>query len=166
MQGPDEQLAGKQVGQALDHAIAALEPAHREVLVLRDVEGLSAPEVAEVLGVSVQAVKSRLHRARLALRAKVAPLLGMPTDSQPPAAACPDVLTVLSRHLEGEISKLDCAEMEQHVEQCVRCRAACDSLRQTLALCRTAGHAASVPAPIQASLKRALRDVLRVREIS
>ena len=59
-------------------AIAALEPMYREVLVLRDVEGLTAPEVAEVLGVSVQAVKSRLHRARLAVRERVAPLLGIP----------------------------------------------------------------------------------------
>ena len=42
---------------------------------LRDIEGLTAPEVAAVLGVSVDAVKSRLHRARLDVRARVAPAL-------------------------------------------------------------------------------------------
>ena len=68
---PDEALAGKQLEQSLDLAIQALEPKYREVLLLRDVEGLSAPEVAEVLGVSVQAVKSRLHRARLAVRERL-----------------------------------------------------------------------------------------------
>ena len=68
---PDEALAGKQLEQSLDLAIQALEPKYREALLLRDVEGLSAPEVAEVLGVSVQAVKSRLHRARLAVRERL-----------------------------------------------------------------------------------------------
>src|SRR6185503_7450233 len=43
---PDETLAGKQVEQALEKAISALEPMYREVLLLRDVEGLTAPEVA------------------------------------------------------------------------------------------------------------------------
>ena len=78
---PDEVLADQEVETALGRAIGALEPMYREVLLLRDVEGLSAPEVAEVLGVSVQAVKSRLHRARLSVRAHVAPLLGMPAAS-------------------------------------------------------------------------------------
>lgn len=75
---PDEALAAGQVEHALEQAIGALEPLYREVLLLRDVEGLTAPEVAEVLVVSVQAVKSRLHRARLSVRAHVARQLGIP----------------------------------------------------------------------------------------
>ena len=102
-ESPDEALARQQVEAALEQAIAALEPMYREVLLLRDVEGLTAPEVAEVLGVSVQAVKSRLHRARLSVRARVAPLLGI--EPGPPApGGCPDVLTMFSQHLEDEIS--------------------------------------------------------------
>jgi RNA polymerase sigma factor (sigma-70 family) len=62
--GPEEHLAGRQVQDALGAAIGDLDPMYREVLVLRDVEGLSASEVAEVTGFSVEAVKSRLHRAR------------------------------------------------------------------------------------------------------
>jgi RNA polymerase sigma-70 factor (ECF subfamily) len=156
---PDDALAGKQVEQALERAIGSLDPMYREVLVLRDVEGLTAPEVAEVLGVSVQAVKSRLHRARLSVREKVAPLLGIPGA---PAAlgTCPDVLTLFSQHLEDEISADVCAEMERHLEGCPRCRGACDSLKRTLALCRTAGPSAEVPAGVQASIKAALRDFL------
>src|SRR5690349_4526283 len=53
---PDEALAGKQVEVALDRAIAALDPMYREVLLLRDVEGLTAPEVAEITGATTQAV--------------------------------------------------------------------------------------------------------------
>jgi len=45
-----------------------LSPPYREVLILRDVHELTAPETAVQLGISVEAVKSRLHRARATLR--------------------------------------------------------------------------------------------------
>jgi RNA polymerase sigma factor (sigma-70 family) len=51
--------------------IAALPDLYRDVLILRDVEELTAPEVAHQLGISVDAVKSRLHRARGMLREKL-----------------------------------------------------------------------------------------------
>jgi RNA polymerase sigma-70 factor (ECF subfamily) len=160
-EAPDETLAAKEVERALETAISALEPMYREVLLLRDVEGLTAPEVAEVLGVSVQAVKSRLHRARLSVRQGVAPLLGVKLDL--PAAApgaCPDVLALFSQHLEDEISAEVCADMERHLEACGRCRGACESLKQTLALCRTSARSTEVPPSVQASVKVALRDYL------
>ncbi len=62
---PDEALAAKEIETALEAAIRGLEPNYREVLLLRDVEGLAAKEVAEVVDISVAAVKRRLHRARL-----------------------------------------------------------------------------------------------------
>jgi RNA polymerase sigma factor (sigma-70 family) len=55
----------------LSKAIAELPSAYREVLVLRDVDELTAPEVATMLGLSVEAVKSRLHRARSMLRTRL-----------------------------------------------------------------------------------------------
>lgn len=48
-----------------------LTPAEREVVLLRDIEGFTNPETAEILGLEVNAVKSRLHRARLALMAQI-----------------------------------------------------------------------------------------------
>ena len=158
--GPDEALAGKQLTTALEQAVAALEPMYREVLLLRDAEGLTANEVAEVLGVTPQAVKSRLHRARLAVRARIAPLLGIGSDLAAAPGTCPDVLSMLSRYLEGEIGNEQCAEMERHLEGCPRCRGACASLKQTLALCRNGGAAADVPAAVRARVKTALRAFL------
>jgi RNA polymerase sigma-70 factor (ECF subfamily) len=155
----DDALAGRQVERALERAIGELEPMYREVLLLRDVEGLTAPEVAEVLGLTVQAVKSRLHRARLSVRERVAPQLGIAPEPAAPGS-CPDVLMMLSQHLEDEISADVCAQMERHLEGCRRCRGACESLKRTLALCRTSGDAVTVPPAIQASVRRALRDFL------
>ena len=138
----------------------ALEPMYREVLLLRDVEGLTAPEVAHITGASVQAVKSRLHRARLSVRAHVAPLLGIPTDLPAAAGTCPDVLELFSAHLEGELSPEVCATMERHIEDCPRCKGACDSVKRTLSLCQAAAPAIQVPAAVQASVKVALRNFL------
>jgi RNA polymerase sigma-70 factor (ECF subfamily) len=159
---PDDVVADRQVSRALEEAIRSLEPKYREVLLLRDEEGLTGPEVAEVLGLSPQAVKSRLHRARLAVREKVAPLLGVPggADLAPPTAACPDVPRLFSQYLEGEIAPEVCRQMERHLETCARCRLTCDSLKRTLALCRTDASAVTVPPAVQASVKVALRDFL------
>lgn len=158
--GPDEVLAGKEVEEALERAIRALDPMYREVLLLRDVEGLTAPEVAEVLGISVQAVKSRLHRARLAVRDGVAPVLGIPGDAPKAPGTCPDVLTLFSQHLEDEISADVCRTMERHLVDCPRCRNACTSLKSTLALCVRSGPVTQVPAAVQHAVKRALKDFL------
>lgn len=157
---PDDSLAGKEVERALDRAIHTLDPMYREVLILRDIEGLTAPEVAEVLGITAQAVKSRLHRARLSVRERVAPLLGIPTDAPRAPGTCPDVPSLFSRYLEGEISQDVCVAMERHLEGCARCRGTCDSLKQTLALCRATGPAVEVPASVQASVKIALGNLL------
>lgn len=163
--GPERALADREVAAALDVAIAALQPGDREVLLLRDVEGLSASEVAEVTGLSVAAVKSRLHRARSAVRARLAPVLA-PTAPAPAAVTgvCPDVVSLLSRHLEGEIAADVCAEMERHVAACGRCRAACNSLRQTLQLCGSMPSAA-VPETLQESIRRGIRGLLAGRGV-
>jgi RNA polymerase sigma-70 factor (ECF subfamily) len=67
----DDLLERKELAEFLREAIRSLPPDHRTVFVLRDQEGLSTEEVAGVLGLSVPAVKSRLHRARLYLRERV-----------------------------------------------------------------------------------------------
>lgn len=65
---PEEALQNKELREALDQAINKLPPKYRTVLVLRDMEGLSAKEVGMIMGLNERAVKSRLHRARLFVR--------------------------------------------------------------------------------------------------
>jgi RNA polymerase sigma-70 factor, ECF subfamily len=66
--GPDEALLSGETRRVLEGALDRLPPHFRAVLVLRDVEDLSNEEAAAALGESVASVKSRLHRARMALR--------------------------------------------------------------------------------------------------
>lgn len=156
--GPDAALADKRRDLALKAAIEALEPAYREVLVLRDMEGLSALEVADVLGLRVEAVKSRLHRARKAVREHFNAALHEPSACAP---GCPDIVGAWSAQLEGEITTADCARMQQHVDRCSTCRRECDWLKRTLALCRAADSGAAVPESVQRAVHAALQEVLQ-----
>ncbi len=131
---PESAAARAELRAAVLRALDALPDDQSEVLALRDVEGLSAKEAAEVLGVSVDALKSRLHRARLALRGALRPVLE--DAAPPPSSGCPDVLAALSQKLEGDLDARACEVLEGHVATCASCHAACDALRLALDLCR------------------------------
>jgi RNA polymerase sigma-70 factor, ECF subfamily len=68
---PSRQAEVSELRTALGRALAGLPPALRTAIVLRDVEGFSTQEAAEIAGVSQAAFKSRLHQARLRVRAAV-----------------------------------------------------------------------------------------------
>jgi RNA polymerase sigma-70 factor, ECF subfamily len=68
---PEEKYSQEELKAILNEAVESLKPDFRTVFVLRDIEELSTEETAEALGISIPAVKSRLLRARLALREKL-----------------------------------------------------------------------------------------------
>ncbi len=70
---PESVLEDRETAQLIEDAIAKLPEVYRDVYVLADVEGLPNAEIADMLGLSVPAVKSRLHRARLLMRQSLAP---------------------------------------------------------------------------------------------
>lgn len=70
-QDPSRQAENSELRLALGRALADLPPALRTAIVLRDVEGLSTQEAAEIAGVGQAAFKSRLHQARLRVRAAI-----------------------------------------------------------------------------------------------
>jgi RNA polymerase sigma-70 factor (ECF subfamily) len=65
---PEDALLSKESREQMMGALDKLPPEYRAVFILRDIEGFSNAETGESLGISIAAVKSRLHRARLALR--------------------------------------------------------------------------------------------------
>jgi len=65
---PLHAVMNEELRQAMEEAIAALPPKFRSVFVLKDIEGFSLKEIAEMLGITLAAVKTNLHRARLFLR--------------------------------------------------------------------------------------------------
>jgi RNA polymerase sigma-70 factor (ECF subfamily) len=72
----EEKYARHEIHILLGKALDQLKPVDKSIVVLSDLEGLSDKETAAALGLTVSAVKTRLHRARLFLRGKLAVQLG------------------------------------------------------------------------------------------
>jgi RNA polymerase sigma-70 factor (ECF subfamily) len=152
---PEQAIERGELATTLTAALRALPDGQREVLLLRDVEGLPAARVGRLLGLSERAVKSRLHRARLAVRRMLAPLRGDAGPAAGGAPRCPDTALLASRYLEGEVDARTCARLQKHVSDCPECLAACRSLRETLARCDAWG---ATPPP--ARFRKALANEL------
>lgn len=159
---PDEAAGDRELLLALDRATATLDPDSRAVLLLRDVEGLSANETAQTLEMTVPQVKSRLHRARAAVRQQMLPALQQlqPIEGQL-KDNCPDVVDMFSRYLEDDISTGMCAQMQDHIADCEYCRTTCDSLKRTVKVCQTA-PTPDVPRDVVVALRHAIRRHVEV----
>jgi RNA polymerase sigma-70 factor (ECF subfamily) len=75
-QRADDKLLSRELGVHIDAAVRELPDEYRTVFLLKDVDGLSNEQIADALDLTVPAVKSRLHRARLALREKLSDFFG------------------------------------------------------------------------------------------
>lgn len=75
---PDEMVSGRETEGFIRRALAELPEDQRELVVLRDIENLTYEEIQRVTGLPAGTVKSRLHRARLALQKRVLQLQGRP----------------------------------------------------------------------------------------
>ena len=75
LEGADELVHRKMLAQRVRAALAGLEESQRAAVVLRDLEGMSSEDAADVLGVTAEVVRQRAHRARLRLREQLADLL-------------------------------------------------------------------------------------------
>jgi RNA polymerase sigma-70 factor (ECF subfamily) len=73
--GPEATIAGARLETAIQREIAALDPEHRLLIVLRDIQGMSYADIRKVTGLQEGTLKSRLHRARLALKERLQPYL-------------------------------------------------------------------------------------------
>ena len=69
---PDEQVLRSELNNELERSLRELPEIYRSVVLLRDVEGLSTAETGEILDLTADTVKQRLHRGRLALRKSLA----------------------------------------------------------------------------------------------
>lgn len=151
---PEEAVEKRQLAERVAAAIDALPQEQRDVLHLRDVEGLSGEDTAAALGISLEAMKSRLHRARSALERKLRAAL------EPPKPSCPDVAAMFSRKVEGELDENACAQMQAHLDGCSRCTDSCQALNEALVACR-ASAAKRVPPEVQERIRAAIRGLLQ-----
>jgi RNA polymerase sigma-70 factor, ECF subfamily len=133
-------------------AIQQLPPQYRIVLVLRDMEGLTDEEVAEITGLRSGTVRVRLHRSRLFVRKEIIKGLkprqgragvGPRTSSQehlgneqPRPARCKALFAELSNYLDEQLDDSLCKELERHLKGCGACKVFLSSLKATVEQCR------------------------------
>ncbi|MBT0571361.1 RNA polymerase sigma factor RpoE [Curvibacter sp. CHRR-16] len=79
---PESELAAKEIAAAVNQALDALPEDLRQAVVLREMEGLSYDDIAEVMGCPIGTVRSRIFRAREAISAKIKPLLDKQTGKR------------------------------------------------------------------------------------
>lgn len=79
---PDSVLAAKEIAQAVNDALEALPEELRQAITLREIEGLSYEEIAEMMQCPIGTVRSRIFRAREAISAKVRPMLERQTGKR------------------------------------------------------------------------------------
>lgn len=121
--GRDSRELAMEDALGIREAFAALRSEDRDVLFLRDVEEFSASEAAEILSISVDALKSRLHRARLRLAAALgdaAPTVRSECRSVG-GMSCTEVVDALPALLEGEAPPAVAAAARDHLRGCAVC---------------------------------------------
>jgi RNA polymerase sigma-70 factor (ECF subfamily) len=141
-------IRSQEAGRLRD-AIQKLPPQYRIVLVLRDMEGLTDEEVAEITGLRSGTVRVRLHRARLFVRKELMktrkPRLSVEVEpvrsraaaiekSRPPR--CKAMFAELSNYLDEQLDDSLCDELEKHLDDCGPCKAFLASLEATINDCR------------------------------
>lgn len=157
---PDARAAERETEESLNHALTQLTPQLREVFVLRDIEGLTALEVSVSIGISIAAVKSRLHRARAQMRELLFPAEA--TESA--GATCESVFQHFSRHLEGDLPPDFCSSMLKHVEACPHCKMECDALKKVLRTCATSvAQKKPMPDHVRETVQTQIARLLAVR---
>jgi len=140
---PESLAMRSEEAQRLREAVQRLPPEYRIVLVLRDMEGLSDEEVAEITGLRRGTVRVRLHRARLFVRKEFAqvkekearPPRNMPAPGPATPAAprhCKEMFAELSDYLDDQLDDSLCAELEAHLGGCEPCQVFLSSLESTI----------------------------------
>ena len=131
--GPLDEELRREAAEIVDRGLARLPVEYRLPLVLKEIAELSLREIAEILGVKEATVKTRVHRGRLALRARLAERLGAAgeTGGDHPHQVCLDLLRSKMEAMDRGVEFPVPAE-----ELCGRCRAFVDSLDLTRELCR------------------------------
>jgi RNA polymerase sigma-70 factor (ECF subfamily) len=121
---PEQALGRAEESECLAEALASLGAADREILVLRDLESLPGESVAELLGLGLPAMKSRLHRARLRLLAAFRASEGGIVDNEREVGGllCGDVLARLGDKVDGDTTPSETIHIDTHLRGCSVCQ--------------------------------------------
>lgn len=151
---PARHLSRRELREHLEHAISDLPPEFRVPLILKDILDLPLDDVAGILGVKLETVKTRLHRARLRIRKIL--VAELPARRGPPPAYARQVCLDLLQAKQDALDRGAAFRVGQNV-MCERCRSVFASLDLGHDLCRRLGTG-GLPADVKRALLARLRD--------
>jgi RNA polymerase sigma-70 factor (ECF subfamily) len=144
-----EQLYGQsELGDLLRKTIQGLPPGFRTVFVLRDVEGLSTEETAEMLGLSVPTPRAS------------GKIFQVPEGRRRSTVKCTEFLQELSDYLDGKITESLKAELDEHLHWCHECHVVLNTTKKTIEIYRD-NHIYELPDPLRTRLHDAIMTKCR-----
>lgn len=170
---PEGAAIRSEQGRRLREAIRGLPPHYRIVLVLRDMEGLTDEEVAEITGLLPGTIRVRLHRARLFVRRELAKLnegtksnvVRRDVKGAARTRRCKKMFAGLSDYLDGQLDDFSCEEIETHLDGCQPCKKFLRSLATAIKRCQQSpterpdpSQAAALRKQLLATYSRALAN--------
>ena len=143
--GPEQTAIHAEQHHLLHEAVLRIPTPLRLVLVLHDMEELTAEQIGRILNLQPGTVRVRLHRARLAVRKEMGQLLrGLPGKPEPAGRSpierpreCRELFANLSEYLDGHVEPRTCEQMKAHIERCPACVAFLRDLRSAIDRCRS-----------------------------
>ena len=149
---PYAQLRTEEQKRFLYEALAGLAEKERTAIVLRDIEGLTTAEVAEILGSAEATVRSQISVARLKMRKAIARMKGGR-----------DVLlsfeALVALHVEGDLDESERQRVESHLRTCAECWDLAEDLRESQAIFKSIRQDVPNKAMLSAVRARVLEDV-------
>ncbi len=116
--GPEDQTRLSELRSAIWRTLHQLSDRYRQILILREIDGLSYKEIAAALGLSMSNVKVTIHRARLQFR----DLYGLRVMVERGRMECPELNELLSAAIDGELDAATRRQVEAHIERCPTCQ--------------------------------------------
>ena len=142
---PESLAIRSEEAQRLRETVQRLPPSYRIVLLLRDMEGLTDDEVAEITGLRTGTIRVRLHRARLFVRKDLVRQREQPSGGrfarrrvtqQVRPTHCKAMFAELSNYLDERLDDFMCEDLEKHMDGWEPCQAFIVSLQNAIEQCR------------------------------
>ncbi|HQE92330.1 MAG TPA: sigma-70 family RNA polymerase sigma factor [Anaerolineae bacterium] len=115
---PEQQARLNEIRAAVWRTLHKLPDAYRQILILRELDGLAYAEIAVVLGISLDNVRVTLHRARLQFR----DLYGIQVMAEEGRLACQELDDLLSAYVDGELDNASRKRVKEHIATCQVCQ--------------------------------------------
>ena len=164
---PEEHMENSELGRELAAALDEVSDEHRRIVLLRDVSGMSYTEIAEILEVSEGTVKSRLSRARIALRKillKRGNLFHLPSSKDMEGGEEEYFEQLCSNSVDGTLTDSEKQKLEEHLAECPSCAALKEDLEQMHSM--LAVDETEPPAGLHDSIMERLRQEETVRVVA